>query len=107
MLCYPKMVISEILDTQDSTTFTTQAIVHAPPVEEPIYDLEAKDDAEDEGNGDFIEEIDPDDANSAARALILLSQPKPHPLHPDTFTSFWEGKKYTYFHLRYPFSTEI
>ena len=69
-----------------------QAEVHlVPPDVPPDADLEVKleEGEEEEGGDDDVEEVQ---VESAASALLLLSQPKAEPFDLDRFkSSLWEG----------------
>ena len=84
-------MVLEILDAQSvGEIVVTKADVHPPP----DLDLEVKLEEGEEGGDDDIEEVQ---MESAASALLLLSQSKKEPFDLSKFSSSsWEGKnKYT------------
>ena len=87
-------MVLEILDAQSDTDIVvTTADVHPPPDLDLEVKLEQQKEGE-EGGDDDIEEVQ---LESAASALLLLSQPKKEPFDLSKFSSsLWEGKtKYT------------
>ena len=89
-------MVLEILDAQSgSTTGTSLVTADVHPV--PKLDLEVKleqEEGEEGGGDDDVEEVQ---VESAASALLLLSQPKTEPFDISRFSSLWEGKnKYTF-----------
>ena len=81
-------MVLEILDAQSGSTTGTSLVTTADVHSVPELDLEVK--LEQEGGGDDdVEEVQ---VESAASALLLLSQPKTEPFDISRFSSLWEGK---------------
>ena len=83
-------MVLEILDAQSGSTTGTSLVTTADVHPVPELDLEVKLG----GGDDDVEEVQ---VESAASALLLLSQPKTEPFDISRFSSLWEGKnKYTF-----------
>ena len=87
-------MVLEILDAQSGSTTGTSLVTTADVHPVPELDLEVKLEQEEGGGDDDVEEVQ---VESAASALLLLSQPKTEPFDISRFSSLWEGKnKYTF-----------
>ena len=88
-------MVLEILDDQSGSTTGTSLVTTADVHPVPELDLEVKlEQEEGEEGDDDVEEVQ---VESAASALLLLSQPKTEPFDISRFSSLWEGKnKYTF-----------
>ena len=87
-------MVLEILDAQSGSTTGTSLVTTADVYPVPELDLEVKLEQEEGGGDDDVEEVQ---VESAASALLLLSQPKTEPFDISRFSSLWEGKnKYTF-----------
>ena len=87
-------MVLEILDAQSGSTTGTSLVTTVDVHPVPELDLEVKLEQEEGGGDDDVEEVQ---VESAASALLLLSQPKTEPFDISRFSSLWEGKnKYTF-----------